>query len=73
VLSDYIDFDPNKSYLIDPKETWLRLACCDCGLVHDIVFEIIGDKLRFTLETNEDATAEARKELKSREGNNINP
>lgn len=65
-MGEYIDFDPDVAYTIDPKETWIRLACCDCGLVHDIILEIVGDKIRFTLGTNEEATEKAKKELKGR-------
>lgn len=67
-MNEYIDFQPDTAYTIDPKETWIRLACCDCGLVHDIIIEVLPDKkVCFTLEVNEEATKKAKKELEKRE------
>ena len=37
-LKNYEGFD------IDPKETIIRFACCDCGLVHDMRVEIVSKK-----------------------------
>lgn len=68
MLDEYMDFQPDTAYTIDPKETWIRLACCDCGLVHDIIIEVLPKgKISFTLEVNEEATKKAKAELKKRE------
>ena len=35
------DYEPT---YFDWRDTTLRFACCDCGLVHDIVFRANGSK-----------------------------
>jgi len=30
--------------VIDPKKTFLAIACCDCGLVHRVDIERVGKK-----------------------------
>lgn len=44
-----------------------RIACCDCGLVHDIKFRIISKKyIGLTPQRNNRATAQRRLHLKSK-------
>lgn len=38
-----------------------RLACCDCGLVHDVVFVIKGRSLGMAARRNNRATAQRRR------------
>ncbi len=38
-----------------------RLACCDCGLIHDVVFVIEEGKLAMAAKRNNRATAQRRK------------
>lgn len=38
-----------------------RIACCDCGLVHDVVFAINGKKLGMAARRNNRATAARRR------------
>lgn len=38
--------------------------CCDCGLVHDYVYEIKGNKLYFKVNRNNQETNKVRKEDK---------
>lgn len=38
-----------------------RLACCDCGLVHDVVFMIEDGKLEMAAKRNNRATAQRRR------------
>lgn len=71
-MEDYIDFEEDKAYEIDPKEAFIRLACCHCGLVHDIFLEVRDlDTLRFTLQVNEEETEKARKSFKVLSGGEI--
>lgn len=37
-LKDYEGFE------IDSKDTFIRFACCDCGLVHDMNITVIGKR-----------------------------
>jgi len=66
-MAEFIDFDPDQAYTIDPTQTWIQIACCDCGLVHDIIIHVLPDKkISFTLDVNIEATEKARKELDAR-------
>jgi hypothetical protein len=50
----------------DPKEKpgLLRLACCDCGLVHDVGFDVGNDGMaKLVFKRNGRATAQIRKGL----------
>ena len=42
------------------NEPWC-LACCDCGLVHDVKIEAVGDKFRMTVRQNQSRTKRLRK------------
>lgn len=41
-------------------ESW-RLACCDCGLVHDVVIEAGNGTVYVSMERNERSTAAMRR------------
>ena len=41
-----------------------RLACCDCGLVHDVVFVYEDGKLGMAVKRNNRATGQRRKSFK---------
>ena len=41
-----------------------RLVCCDCSLVHDVVFLIEDGKLFMTAVQNRKSTAQKRRKLK---------
>ena len=43
------------------KTTW---QCCDCGLVHNVVFELITSSLSCKMTRNKKMTKEARKNVK---------
>ena len=42
-----------------------KLACCDCGLVHDILFWIEGDHVRYRIARNNRATGQVRRHMKT--------
>ena len=45
-----------------PVMNGYRMMCCDCGLVHEIDFEIMdGTALRFRVRRNNRSTANARR------------
>jgi len=41
-----------------------RIACCDCGLVHDLEFELQNDVLMMRARRNMRSTAQRRRHLK---------
>jgi hypothetical protein len=41
-----------------------RIACCDCGLVHDVVWVYVRGKLGMAVRRNARATAQKRREKK---------
>lgn len=46
---------------IDPTKEILKLACCDCGLVHNIAFAIEDGLLGIAMERNIRATGQIRR------------
>lgn len=51
-----------KPFKICPEEQVLHFACCDCGLVHEWVYEIKGDKqIVMTARRLNRATAQLRR------------
>ena len=50
-----------QAYQINWKEGYLRYACCDCGLVHSIEFEVEGDILFFRYDQEPRATGQLRR------------
>jgi hypothetical protein len=37
------EIDDGQVISIDPKKSYLKLECCDCGLIHSIHFEVQKD------------------------------
>lgn len=50
-----------EGYIFDPQETTLKIACCDCGLVHYYAFEIIDNKIKLQVFSDKRATAQLRR------------
>jgi hypothetical protein len=44
-----------------PKVNGYRVACCDCGLVHELDFRIRGGKVQYRVRRNNRATAAKRR------------
>ena len=45
-----------------PRVGWVtKIACCDCGLVHKIVFQVRGQELTFAAWRDARATAAKRR------------
>jgi hypothetical protein len=42
----------------------ISLACCDCGLVHDIEFRRIQDKIQWKIDRNDRSTGQIRRHMK---------
>lgn len=45
-----------------PLNKQWHLACCHCGLVHDVKIEAVGDQFRMTVRQNKTRTKRLRKE-----------
>lgn len=54
---------PEENEWIQPVRKDYRLACCDCGLVHNVDFRIFGKKIQFRVRRNNRATAAIRRWL----------
>jgi hypothetical protein len=59
-ISQRHDFEPFKI----PLGEKYRLFCCDCGLVHDVVFILHEDELWMTAARNSRSTGQRRRQLK---------
>jgi hypothetical protein len=58
--SDYETVIDGKWYALSPK---FDLACCDCGLVHDVRVRLKGSQLQLSLRRNGPATGGRRAQL----------
>jgi len=60
---EYQKLEDDRMYTFNPKQNHLRLACCDCRLVHDIWIDIKEDgSIGITLEVNKEQTNLLRQE-----------
>lgn len=66
--SEYEQLYDNEPFEVKSGENTLRLACCDCSLVHDISVKIpkTGRKIILTINRNNKATAKLRKNANKR-------
>lgn len=56
-----------------PVMTRYKMACCDCGLVHELDFELIEDgKIRFRARRNNRSTVHVRRRMKDVSHTGIN-
>jgi len=44
-----------------PRDEIMRLRCCDCGLVHDVVFSIEDGKIGMATRRNNRSTGQVRR------------
>ncbi len=59
--------NPEDGDVIQPVMEGYRMACCDCGLVHELDFNVTDDMLvQFRAWRNERATAAKRREMRKR-------
>ncbi len=62
---------PSAGEWVQPKRHLYKLMCCDCGLVHNVQFRLIGygdgkKKIQFRAWRNERSTALARRHRKKK-------
>lgn len=59
---------PKANEWVRPVKAGYRMACCDCGLVHEMDFKAVrwgrGHKVMFRVRRNNRATAAMRRKLK---------
>ena len=61
-MSKYQKYKDGDSRIIDTKNETLKLACCDCGLVHYIGIAIIdGHSVKLQFVKDKQATAQLRR------------
>lgn len=48
---------------VQPKDNY-RIACCDCGLVHDMQFRVVKGNVQFSATRNNRSTAARRRGIK---------
>lgn len=51
---------------IRPKMKLYRFGCCDCGLVHNLQFKIVGKGVEFRAQRNNRSTAALRRKSKKK-------
>jgi hypothetical protein len=55
---------PKENEWIRPVKTNYKMACCDCGLVHNMDFKIKENRVWFRVRRNNRATGQVRRYLK---------
>lgn len=55
---------PQSNEWVFPKRRGYKMACCDCGLVHDVDFTIYKRHILFRVRRNARATGQVRRYLK---------
>lgn len=56
-----VEGDDGWTRWVHPVMEGYRMGCCDCGLVHDMDFRVVGDRVEFRARRNERATAAKRR------------
>lgn len=52
--------EPKANEWVQPVKVGYRLACCDCGLVHDMDFRVKSGRIQFRARRNNRATSGIR-------------
>lgn len=60
--SSYKQMKSGEPYVFNPQKGMLRIACCDCGLVHDVYYKVSHrQKITRQYWRNERATGQIRR------------
>lgn len=62
-MTKYINRADGEGFEIPLNEV-CKIACCDCGLVHNVVFVFEDGKLAMAVERNNRATAQKRRHMR---------
>lgn len=49
---------------VQPVRRGYKMACCDCGLVHDVDFRVKARRVQFRVARNNRATGQVRRHMK---------
>ena len=61
-MTKYINRTDGEGFEVPLNEVY-KIACCDCGLVHNVVFVFENGKLAMAAERNNRATAQKRRHM----------
>lgn len=53
--------EPEEGKWVQPVEQGYKLACCDCGLVHDVDFRVYEGRAQLRMARNNRSTAQVRR------------
>ena len=53
-------YKPKSNEWVQPIRKGYKLSCCDCGLVHDVDFRIVNNRVQFRVRRNGKATGGMR-------------
>lgn len=62
-MTKYIQREDGEGFEVPLNEVY-KIACCDCGLVHNVVFVYENNKLAMAAERNNRATGQRRRYMK---------
>jgi len=65
-MTKYIKREDGEGFEIPLGEIY-KLACCDCGLVHDVIFVYKDGKLAMAAKRNNRATGQKRRRKRKKE------
>ncbi len=54
---------PKKNEWVFPIRRGYKLCCCDCGLVHDMDFRVVGRRIEFRVRRNDRSTGLVRRHM----------
>ena len=60
--------DDNRIEVVPNTKFILQLACCDCGLVHDILIEVNAQGMTMEISRNNRSTGQRRRYMRVRGG-----
>ena len=64
-MTKYVKREDGEGFELPVGEIY-KLACCDCGLVHDVVFIYEGGKLAMAAKRNNRSTGQKRRWLNNK-------
>lgn len=59
--SRFKDVEGDELIIIEPGTEMIQLACCDCGLVHNVFIRLSGAKIILQLQRNDRSTGQLRR------------
>ena len=57
--------EPGSNEWVQPIRKGYKMACCDCGLVHDLDFRVHNKRIQFRARRNNRSTAMIRRWMKT--------